>query len=168
MVVTKAGQTGLELALEFKTALNRIEAGPSIKKMGEIYTEAEKQENVDTSLAAMYEKHFTLGMVSIFDLPIMKNNKFRCTKTLLYWVSQLSGQNVEMFSCFIGLLATLFYNKHYKTETMSIAWLIEEDMLKFVQSKNFIYWYFVAKTGKDERSTVFDEMTSEDFYSFKF
>ena len=168
MVLTKEGQTGLELALAFKKSLNNIKAGPFIEDAGKIYTAAEKREHTDYELVAMYESHFTLGTVNIFDLPIMQNNKFKCTKTFLYWICRQSGQNVEMFSCLIGFFATLFYSKHYKSETITIAWLIQEGMLKMIKYKDFIYWYFGAKTGKDDRSTVFDEMTPEDFYSLKF
>lgn len=164
---TRHNQTPIELATEFKTALQQIEAGPSIKQMTDIYLAAEKREATDNELLAMYEKHFIMGTTTIYDLEIMKRGKFNCSKTFLYWLAQMSGQNTQMFACLIGLFATLFYSTHAKNEQMNFKWLAEENLVKFIQYKDFFYWYMAAKLDAENPDTVFDHMTAEDFYSFK-
>ena len=180
--LTRKNQTPYDLALEFRAALQSIKPGEGLIELTKILQQSERKEGLDAEIDKVYQKYFILGVKYVYDLPILKEHNFHFTKTFLYWLCFLSKQenisvfcllkkhnqyrkqNTEMFSCLFGLIATLFYHTHTSDETITFAWLANEGMVKFIQSKDFFYWYCAAKIGTDH-TTVFDVMDTEEYYS---
>lgn len=161
---TRKNQTPYDLALEFRAALQSIKPGEGLVELTKILQQSERKEGLDAEIDKVYQKYFVLGVKYVYDLPILKEHNFHFTKTFLYWLCFLSKQNTEMFSCLFGLIATLFYHTHTSEETITFVWLAKEGMVKFIQSKDFFYWYCAAKIGTDH-ATVFDVMDTEEYYS---
>lgn len=170
-LMTRKGQTPLDLSQEFFDAIQKSEKSPSLVDLAKKYSEMEPTESTNTKALEHYEANFRKGVADIRMLPIMQNNKFPMTLTFLNWIcSQCDGHSV-MFECLLGMTATVFYHTHHKSEKMTVQWLVDNDYIFWMQHKDMFYWHLASlcKVNEDpiEFSSIFTLMKPEDYYTFK-
>lgn len=166
MLVTRDKRTPYEVAEAFQKGMQETEPGPMLEEYITNNIRWEKTESTDTELLKHYEESFYLGAYYVYDLPIMHKNKFRLTKTALHWLCFASKENVEMFNCLMGMVATLFYKDHSSQETITFKWLADQGLVRLVDPLYFYKFYQTAKIRGDHRATVFDKMTPEQYFQF--
>ena len=170
-LLTRKNQTPLELSQEFFTALQKADKIDGIELMVQKYCEIEPNEKTDTKALEHYEANFTKGVSDIRMLPFMEQNKFPMSLTFLNWVCAQCNGHTVMFECMMGMLATVFFHDHYKTERMTLQWLKDNDAAVWVSNKDMWYWHLASlcKVSEDptEFKSAFVIMKPEDYYTFK-
>ena len=166
MMYTRDNHTPYEVAEAYHKGMQETLPGQAVMDLTKEFTKWERTENTDARLLRHYEESFYLGVYYVYDLPIMQKNKFRLTKTALHWLCFSSNGNVEMFNCLMGLTATLFYKDHSSLEQISFKWLAEQGLVHLVDPLYFYKIYQTTKIKGNDRDTVFDHMTPEQYYRF--
>lgn len=170
-LLTRKGQTPLELSQEFFTAVQKTEKMTSILELADQYCKIEPVESTDSKALTHYEANFTKGVADIRMLPIMQNNKFPMTLTFLNWICSQCDGHSAMFECLLGMMATVFYHTHHKSEKMTLQWLMDNNAVFWMQNKDMFYWHLASLTKVHddpvEFNSVFTVMKPEDYYTFK-